>query len=108
MPATPESRVRRHAERRALITAIKIDRGCVDCGYDAHPAALHFDHRDPTIKRFRIAANLSRRWADILDEIAKCDVRCANCHAIRTAEQGYGPGRPPRSQTPREVTSPRL
>lgn len=78
---------RRHAERYALLADIKVRRCCADCGYNAHPAALQFDHLDPLLKSFRIAGSLSRSWAVVLAEIAKCDVVCANCHAIRTVEQ---------------------
>jgi hypothetical protein len=28
-------------------------------------------------------------WLALLAEIAKCDVRCANCHAIRSFAQGH-------------------
>lgn len=28
-------------------------------------------------------------WRTILDEITKCDVRCSNCHKLKTAES-YG------------------
>lgn len=59
----------------------------MDCGYREHPAALDFDHRDPTAKRMSsIAKHLTRRWEVVLAEIAKCDVVCANCHRIRTAK----------------------
>lgn len=81
------------AERLPMISDIKLSRGCLDCGYNAHPAALHFDHRDPTDKSFEIAKSLTYSLARLMAEIAKCDVRCANCHAVRTVREGHG-GRP--------------
>ena len=82
------------AERRGVLDAMKLESGCVDCGYAEHPAALQFDHRDRATKAFTISEGLLRSWAAITAEIAKCDVRCANCHAIRTSADGYGSGRP--------------
>lgn len=66
---------------------MKLAAGCVDCGYNQAPEALHFDHVDPATK----VAGLSQMWsasqARLDAEIAKCVIRCANCHAIRTARQ---------------------
>lgn len=57
---------------------------CADCG-ESHPACLHFHHRDPREKDFTIANAASWGWGiqRILQEIQKCDVLCANCHAKR-------------------------
>jgi hypothetical protein len=59
---------------------------CCDCG-ETDPVVLEFDHlRD---KEFEITHALPfRSWQKILDEIAKCEVVCANCHRRRTAERG--------------------
>ena len=89
---TPERRAYKQqwmAARRQLLNEIKLSTGCMDCGYADHPAALEFDHRDPTTKRFDISKNPGRSWNDILTEIEKCDVRCANCHRIRSIENGH-------------------
>jgi hypothetical protein len=58
---------------------------CVDCG-ETDPLVLEFDHlRD---KLFEVTNQFaSRNWQEILDEIAKCDVVCANCHRRRTARR---------------------
>jgi hypothetical protein len=73
--------------RLALIGAIKLERGCMDCGYRAHVEALDFDHRPGEEKLFNIGNDPRRLWAAILAEIEKCDVVCANCHRVRTAER---------------------
>lgn len=57
--------------------------GCIQCGFLDH-RALVFHHRDPSTKSFQINQNAwARKTQDILDEISKCDVLCANCHQIR-------------------------
>ena len=61
---------------------------CVDCGF-SDPRALEFDHRDPSMKTMDVSRmrNNCVSWASMLREIEKCDVRCANCHRIRTSNQ---------------------
>lgn len=59
---------------------------CVDCG-ESDPIMLEFDHlRD---KEFGIGTGFrDRNWQSVLDEMAKCEVVCANCHRRRTAKRG--------------------
>ena len=76
----------RYAARRKWIDSIKLERGCKDCGYKEYAAALHFDHRDPKEKKFNLAQGWTIGRQRVLDEIAKCDIRCANCHAVKTAD----------------------
>jgi hypothetical protein len=72
------------ARRVAEISAIKVGRGCADCGYKSHPVALDFDHVRG-VKRCKVS-NMwwGHRWDRVLEEIEKCEVVCANCHRIRT------------------------
>jgi hypothetical protein len=79
----------RRLEHRARLNAIKLDRGCIDCGYRRHPAALEFDHLPGFEKSFTIG-NIRAAWERVEAEIAKCEVVCANCHAIRTEERKRG------------------
>jgi len=80
----------RIAEQSEWLNRIKMDRGCIDCTFNKHPAALHFDHVRG-IKEFEVGAKRYCSKEKLLAEIEKCDVRCANCHAIVTAERGqYG------------------
>lgn len=57
---------------------------CADCGGVFEPYQMDFDHRDPSNKSFQVTDRLTVSRARLLLEIAKCDVVCANCHAIRT------------------------
>lgn len=71
--------------KMAEIHAYQLEKGCTDCGYNKHPAALEFDHMPGTKKLFNISEQVGNKNRQVLwDEIAKCEVVCANCHAIRT------------------------
>lgn len=71
------------AKNRQKLREYKANLACSRCGFD-HPAALQFHHREPSEKAFNLASAVSdgKSWETILAEIAKCDVLCANCHAI--------------------------
>lgn len=83
-----DAKSRRQRLLLAYIQQVKVSRGCADCGYDANPVALDFDHLPGFEKRFRIATMAAGNSRELIDaEIAKCDVVCANCHRIRTAQR---------------------
>jgi hypothetical protein len=68
-----------------------VDHPCVDCGM-GDVRVLDFDHRPGSGKTadvMRLAQDGSslRR---IQAEVAKCDVRCRNCHAIVSYERAGG------------------
>ena len=80
---------------KALIVAVKaylldylLGHPCIGCG-ESDPVVLDFDHRDPSQKLFglAVARRGKHRLEKVKAEVAKCDVRCANCHRRRTAEQ---------------------
>lgn len=56
---------------------------CSRCGFD-HPAAIQFHHSDPSKKDFSLSQGVTMGYSRerILEEIAKCEVLCANCHFI--------------------------
>ncbi len=61
---------------------------CVDCG-EANIIALTFDHVRGK-KKYTISNTMSRDaigLETLKEEVAKCDVRCANCHHIKTAHE---------------------
>lgn len=62
---------------------------CVDCGND-DTEVLQFDHRDRLTKTAEVSRLTTGSTKRLLDEISKCDIRCANCHVKRTRRQmGY-------------------
>ena len=54
---------------------------CIVCG-ENDPRCLDFHHRNPVDKKHTIAYMSARGYSkkNILEEIDKCDVFCANCH----------------------------
>ena len=59
---------------------------CVDCG-QSNPVLLDFDHRGDQFKSISEMIKSRYSWNRIKEEISKCDVRCANCHRLKTAKQ---------------------
>ena len=64
---------------------IKAASGCVDCG-ERNPIVLDFDHVLGN-KKFTIGRGQHRSWTKVEAEIAKCVVRCSNCHRKVTHER---------------------
>lgn len=86
--ATRRANVRRRAKMRAFLRAYKEEKGCADCGTKDF-RVLDFDHRDRSEKSFNLAIAAAGQvsQAAMRAEVAKCDVRCANCHRIKTFEE---------------------
>lgn len=83
--ARAQARRQRDAAR-GIVDAIKLEAGCVDCGYAEHPEALDFDHvRGEKVEHVAMMVVHHAPMSRILAEIAKCEVRCANCHRVKTA-----------------------
>lgn len=76
---------RRNINRQFVFDILKNCGGCIDCG-ESNVATLQFDH----VKGKKIAniSLLAKRYSikKIKEEMLKCEIVCANCHAIRTAK----------------------
>jgi len=78
------------ARNKQITDHYKSQHPCVDCGF-SDIRALQFDHRDRS-KKLANVSYLMKHCAStekLMAEIAKCDVRCANCHFIRSAEERH-------------------
>lgn len=78
----------RNWKRRAVVwfQEFKKTLKCAQCGFD-HPGALQFHHlRDKTLNISKMV-NRNRRPEEVLAEMEKCVVLCANCHAILHHEE---------------------
>ncbi len=76
-----EAQQQRGRDRK--LELIKIKGGsCEICGYKKSIAALSFHHLDPSMKNFELdLRSLSnRKWENSLEEAAKCQLVCLNCH----------------------------
>jgi hypothetical protein len=82
-----EAKKLRLAKNKEWVCRFLMDHPCVDCG-EPDIRVLEFDHLGD--KKFHISRGLAEGYGleRIQQEIAKCEVRCANCHNLRTAEVG--------------------
>lgn len=76
----------RNLKVKEKLLQIKGTSCCSKCGYSDSIAVLDFHHRDAGNKLFKVNSCDIRRkdikWEDVLLEIEKTDVLCANCHTI--------------------------
>ena len=77
---------RKRFARRYMLINHYVANPCVDCG-ELDPVVLEFDHiKEKGDKSFNIgglSGNVSIK--KVIAEMAKCEVRCANCHRRMTA-----------------------
>lgn len=75
----------------AWLDSLKEGKECADCGRTYPPYVMEWDHMPGTEKKLVLAdvRRSTHARQRILDEIAKCELVCANCHRERT----FGPGR---------------
>lgn len=60
---------------------------CLRCG---SKDKLQFDHIDPSRKEFTITHRIRwAQWADVMSELAKCQLLCSGCHEDKSiADRG--------------------
>lgn len=63
-----------------------METGCVDCGYRLHPSALQFDHVPMKGRKIKEVSKFTDP-KKMREEMKKCEIRCANCHFIKTMER---------------------
>ena len=73
-------------EMSVFYNKLKTDNGCVECGYNQNAEVLDWDHIPGLGKKlFNIARGIKNKTKiQVINEIAKCEVRCSNCHRIKT------------------------
>lgn len=78
----------RQRDLRKRFMEYKKTLSCQRCGF-SHYRAIHFHHRNPSEKFMPVSQMIHHQyaWEKIMAEVAKCDILCANCHAILHVEE---------------------
>ena len=83
-PSQVQPKPSRHhkAKLKKFILQFKTGKKCSMCS-ETHPACLSFHHKDPKTKLFCVAESprLGLTIQQVMDEIAKCELICHNCHS---------------------------
>lgn len=94
-----QQRLRKNQHQRRKLECLRLNdvkkaNGCFDCAlYDPMSpwrslrVVLTFDHRDPEDKLFWPSSPQGHSITKHIAELDKCDVVCANHHAIRTRDR---------------------
>lgn len=85
----PKSKIyaRRHNDRVMAWVREQRAKPCTDCGRTFPWFVMDFDHKNGKLGPgdIRVAALATKQsFKRAAEEIAKCDLVCANCHKIRT------------------------
>ncbi len=87
-PCLAEYQRWRRQQKSIVVYNYLLHHPCVDCG-EPDPIVLDFDHvrgvKTADVKRMTTGSHVS--LDRIMAEIAKCEVRCANCHRRVTARR---------------------
>jgi len=83
---------RSRIEKREIINEKKRERGgCLVCGrpcVEGNEHLFDLDHRDENIKTLGVSQLVNKSWSyfnsQLPLELAKCDLLCCGCHAIKT------------------------
>ena len=85
-----KSKIKAMARNRRVVLEYLVEHPCVDCGLE-DVRVLEFDHVRG--EKTRSVCQLSFSGvgvARLLAEVEKCDIRCANCHRVKTRSGGWG------------------
>jgi hypothetical protein len=91
-PAAQKRRERWHRRRREQMDLLIRLRGlpCADCRGTFPVCAMEFDHRDSRKKNGLVSQMAGRVTIQhLLEEIAKCDIVCTNCHRDRSFRRRF-------------------
>lgn len=85
-PKWKEYRKKYCGQKQTILNALKA-KPCADCNKQYPPYVMDFDHRSG--KKFGLAGKAWKPLPELLEEAAKCDVVCANCHRERTYQRNH-------------------
>lgn len=84
---TKANKIKHYERNKQRINDLK-SYPCTDCGNCFNPVAMDYDHINPSNKKINISKMMNAySWERIQEEIAKCELVCANCHRVRTHER---------------------
>lgn len=88
--STGRTAARRARNQNVIRTFLAVP--CVDCGVSYPFWIMTFDHLPAYRKEFTIGESYHLSLKRLIDEVAKCEVVCANCHAERTYRRRHAEG----------------
>ncbi len=55
---------------------------CMECEQTYPTCVYDFHHKDPKEKKYTVSKMLLNKWEDVVKELDKCILLCANCHRV--------------------------